>query len=44
MMGIFDHFLSWLYVTRLFGERCLDYEFGCATCKAWKEHDEIFNE
>ena len=42
-MNPFDHFLSWLYITRLWGDRCPDYDELCACCEKWKEHDWLFN-
>lgn len=43
MFTIFDRFLSWLYITRMYGERCHDFDPDCHTCQHWLEHDEIFN-
>lgn len=39
-----DHFLSFLYVRKLWGERCSDFEPECVVCQRWQEHDELFNE
>lgn len=39
----FDHFLSWLYTRRLYGQRCPDFAEHCPCCEAWQAHDEIFN-
>jgi len=41
VMSWFDRFLSWLYIRRLWGPRCSDYQEGCACCEHWKEHDEV---
>lgn len=40
----FDHFISWLYITRLYGPRCPDFGEYCPCCNAWQEHDDLFNE
>lgn len=40
---MFDHFLSWLYIRRLYGSRCETYCVECHCCKQWKFHDELFN-
>lgn len=42
-MRLFDKLLSWIYTYRIWGPRCPDFEPQCACCKAWAEHDEIFN-
>ena len=26
----------------IWGERCSEYQEGCATCEHWREHDWIF--
>lgn len=38
-----DRFISWLYIYRLWGSRCSDFDKDCPTCQHWKEHDECFN-
>lgn len=43
-VNLFDHFLSWLYIRRLYGPRCPEYADGCYCCEKWKDHDEIFNQ
>lgn len=42
-MSIIDRFISWAYVTRLWGPRCPAYDRDCGTCREWKLHDWIFN-
>lgn len=42
-MNMLDHLLSWLYVRRIYGTRCPDYDADCYCCKAWREHDELFS-
>ena len=37
-----DRLLSWLYITRLWGSRCLGYDEKCWCCQKWHEHDELF--
>lgn len=37
-----DYLVSWVYVTRVWGARCPDYEPGCICCEKWREHDELF--
>lgn len=44
MSGLIDRFISWLYIRRIWGERCSEIEPECIVCKKWIEHDEIFNE
>jgi len=41
-MNWFDRLISWVYIHRLYGERCPDYDADCHCCKAWKEYDELF--
>ena len=43
-MSWIDQFISWLYIRKLWGPRCPDYQEGCPCCEKWKEHDEIFND
>jgi len=38
-----NRFLSWLYINRVWGPRCSDYEPGCACCVHWAEHDWLFH-
>lgn len=40
---LLDRLISWLYIRRLWGPRCGDYEPTCCVCQHWREHDEIFN-
>lgn len=44
MKARFQQFLSWLYIHQLWGPRCRDFEPGCATCRHWEEHDQLFND
>lgn len=44
LMHYFDHLLSWSYTKRIWGSRCPDYEPECPCCKAWRLHDEVFND
>ncbi len=44
MNNLIDRFISWLYIRRIWGERCGDVEPECPCCKKWIEHDELFNE
>jgi hypothetical protein len=37
-----DRFISWLYIRRLYGPRCSEYESSCIVCEQWKHHDEMF--
>lgn len=41
---LLDRFISWLYVRRIWGDRCSDYQPGCGCCEAWAAHDWLFNE
>jgi len=34
-----DRWLSWVYVRRIWGPRCSEYEAGCPCCEKWLEHD-----
>ncbi len=43
MRNLFDRLISWVYVTRIYGSRCPDYDDGCHCCIAWAEHDELFS-
>ena len=43
MNDILDRLISWLYTLRIYGPRCPDYDEGCHCCKAWWEHDNLFN-
>lgn len=44
MANLIDRFVSWLYITRLWGPRCSDYEPECPCCEQWKAHDELFGD
>ena len=37
-----DRFISWLYIRRMYGPRCSEYEPSCIVCEQWKHHDEMF--
>lgn len=37
-----DRFISWLYIRRLWGPRCSEYDPDCPVCEHWREHDEVF--
>lgn len=41
--NLLDKFISWVYVTRIWGPRCHDVEPECIVCSKWIEHDELFN-
>lgn len=41
---MFDRFLSWFYIYKIWGPRCPDFEPGCLCCQRWKEHGEVFND
>ncbi len=44
MRNLIDKFISWLYIRRIWGERCDEVEPKCLCCEKWIEHDELFNE
>ncbi|URC15532.1 hypothetical protein DB2_30 [Octadecabacter Antarctic DB virus 2] len=39
-----NRFISWLYITRMWGPRCPDFDEACCTCRAWESHDDTLNE
>lgn len=39
----FDRMISWIYVRRLYGSRCPDYDEWCWCCRQWKNHDDLFD-
>jgi len=44
MSHLFNRFLSWLYIRRLYGSRCPGFAEHCPCCQQWQLHDEIFGE
>lgn len=39
-----DRLISWIYINRLWGRRCSDYEPECPSCREWAMHDWMFND
>ena len=37
-----DLLISYIYITKIWGSRCSDFEPTCIVCEKWREHDEIF--
>jgi len=38
---LIDRIVSWVYVRRIYGRRCSEYEPGCPCCEAWRRRDEL---
>ena len=43
MKDLFDKWIHWLAVWRVWGPRCSEFELTCATCRHWAEHDWLFD-
>lgn len=43
MGNMVDRLISWLYIHRIWGSRCPDFEPACVCCQKWAEHDEMFS-
>jgi len=41
---LYNQLISWLYISRMWGYRCEEYDPDCPTCSHWKDHDELFND
>ena len=37
-----DRFISWLYIWKIWGSRCSEFEPTCIICKEWARHDWVF--
>ena len=43
-MSMFDKVLSWVYTRKIWGIKCDEFEPECCVCKAWRTHEDLFDE
>jgi len=41
-MSWIDCLISYIYIRKIWGPRCQDFDRACLTCQKWQEHDQIF--
>lgn len=42
LLGKVDRVVTWMYVHRIYGPKCPDFNEDCHTCRMWKEYEERY--